>query len=75
LSYGLAEGGKRPLFGMVVLDEAFSKSSHAVARRIINALTELGLHTLFVTSNQELRLWVIACARRFPSTGKGCRRV
>jgi uncharacterized protein YPO0396 len=56
LSYALAEGGNRPLFGTVVLDEAFSKSSHAVAGRIINALTEFGLHPLFVTPNKELRL-------------------
>jgi uncharacterized protein YPO0396 len=56
LSYALAEGSSRPLFGTVVLDEAFSKSSHAVAGRIINALTEFGLHPLFVTPNKELRL-------------------
>jgi uncharacterized protein YPO0396 len=56
LSYALAEGGNQPLFGTVVLDEAFSKSSHAVAGRIINALTEFGLHPLFVTPNKELRL-------------------
>jgi uncharacterized protein YPO0396 len=40
LSYELEEGGNRPLFGTVVLDEAFSKRSHAVASRIINALTD-----------------------------------
>lgn len=56
LSYALAAGSKRPLFGSVVLDEAFSKSSHAVASRIISALTEFGLHPLFVTPNKELRL-------------------
>jgi uncharacterized protein YPO0396 len=56
LSYALAGGGTRPLFGTVVLDEAFSKSSHAVASRIITALTEFGLHPLFVTPNKELRL-------------------
>lgn len=56
LSYALAAGGRRPLFGTVVLDEAFSKSSHAVASRIISALTEFGLHPLFVTPNKELRL-------------------
>lgn len=56
LSYALAAGGIRPLFGTVVLDEAFSKSSHAVASRIISALTEFGLHPLFVTPNKELRL-------------------
>ena len=56
LSYALAGGAARPLFGTVVLDEAFSKSSHAVATRIINALTEFGLHPLFVTPNKELRL-------------------
>jgi uncharacterized protein YPO0396 len=56
LSYALAGGGTRPLFGTVVLDEAFSKSSHAVASRIISALTEFGLHPLFVTPNKELRL-------------------
>ena len=56
LSYALAGGATRPLFGTVVLDEAFSKSSHAVASRIISALTEFGLHPLFVTPNKELRL-------------------
>ena len=42
--------------GTIVLDEAFSKSSQAVAGRIIRALTEFGLHPLFVTPNKELRL-------------------
>lgn len=56
LSYALSEGGKEPLFGTVVLDEAFSKSSHAVAGRIITALAEFGLRPLFVTPNKELRL-------------------
>lgn len=57
LSYALCpDGSKRPLFGTIVLDEAFSKSSHAVAGRIIRALTEFGLHPLFVTPNKELRL-------------------
>ncbi len=39
-----------------MLDEAFSKSSHAVAGRIISALNEFGLHPLFVTPNKEMRL-------------------
>ena len=39
-----------------MLDEAFSKSSQAVAARIIQALREFGLHALFVTPNKELRL-------------------
>jgi uncharacterized protein YPO0396 len=57
LSYALCpEGASRPLFGTVVLDEAFSKSSQAVAGRIISALQEFGLHPLFVTPNKELRL-------------------
>ncbi|MDY1548039.1 ATP-binding protein [Luteibacter sahnii] len=57
LSYALCPPERtRPLFGTVVLDEAFSKSSHAVAARIIRALTEFGLHPLFVTPNKELRL-------------------
>lgn len=57
LSYALCpDGSQRPLFGTIVLDEAFSKSSHAVAGRIIRALTEFGLHPLFVTPNKELRL-------------------
>ncbi|MBM0105833.1 hypothetical protein JM946_13920 [Steroidobacter sp. S1-65] len=57
LSYALCpEGGNQPLFGTVVLDEAFSKSSQAVAGRIISALHEFGLHPLFVTPNKELRL-------------------
>lgn len=57
LSYALCpQGSERPLFGTIVLDEAFSKSSQAVAGRIILALREFGLHPLFVTPNKELRL-------------------
>lgn len=57
LSYALCPpGSERPLFGTIVLDEAFSKSSQAVAGRIIRALAEFGLHPLFVTPNKELRL-------------------
>ncbi|NOZ54765.1 MAG: hypothetical protein GXP08_16780 [Gammaproteobacteria bacterium] len=57
LSYALCpDGMTRPLFGTIVLDEAFSKSSQAVAGRIIAALREFGLHPLFVTPNKEMRL-------------------
>lgn len=57
LSYALCpDGATQPLFGSIVLDEAFSKSSHAVAGRIISALNEFGLHPLFVTPNKEMRL-------------------
>jgi uncharacterized protein YPO0396 len=57
LSYALCPSGqRRPLFGTIVLDEAFSKSSQAVAGRIISALDEFGLHPLFVTPYKELRL-------------------
>jgi uncharacterized protein YPO0396 len=57
LSYALCPpGSDRPLFGTIVLDEAFSRTSHAFASRIINALEEFGLHPLFVTPNKELRL-------------------
>jgi uncharacterized protein YPO0396 len=57
LSYALCSPGRKaPLFGTIVLDEAFSKSSAAVAARIIQALREFGLHALFVTPNKELRL-------------------
>jgi uncharacterized protein YPO0396 len=57
LSYALCPPGRsHPLFGTIVLDEAFSKSSAAVAARIIQALREFGLHALFVTPNKELRL-------------------
>jgi uncharacterized protein YPO0396 len=57
LSYALCPGGaSRPVFGTIVLDEAFSKSSQAVAARIIQALREFGLHALFVTPNKEVRL-------------------
>lgn len=57
LSYALCPDGKRrPLFGTIVLDEAFSKSSQSVAGRIISALREFGLHPLFVTPNKEMRL-------------------
>jgi uncharacterized protein YPO0396 len=57
LSYALCPPGRsQPLFATIVLDEAFSKSSQAVAARIIQALREFGLHALFVTPNKELRL-------------------
>ena len=57
LSYALCPQGRSlPLFASIVLDEAFSKSSQAVAARIIQALREFGLHALFVTPNKELRL-------------------
>lgn len=57
LSYALCpDGATQPLFGTIVLDEAFSKSSQAVAGRIISALNEFGLHPLFVTPNKEMRL-------------------
>ncbi len=57
LSYALCpDGASQPLFGTIVLDEAFSKSSQAVAGRIISALNEFGLHPLFVTPNKEMRL-------------------
>ncbi len=57
LSYALCpQGRSQPLFATIVLDEAFSKSSQAVAARIIQALREFGLHALFVTPNKELRL-------------------
>jgi len=57
LSYALCPQHRNtPLFASVILDEAFSKSSQAVAARIIAALTQFGLHPLFVTPNKEMRL-------------------
>ncbi len=57
LSYALCpDGASHPLFGTVILDEAFSKSSQVVAGRIITALKKFGLHPLFVTPNKEMRL-------------------
>jgi uncharacterized protein YPO0396 len=57
LSYALCpDGADRPLFGTILLDEAFSKSSQSVAGRIIQALREFGLHAVFVTPNKEMRL-------------------
>ncbi|HKJ22922.1 MAG TPA: ATP-binding protein [Gammaproteobacteria bacterium] len=57
LSYALCpDGSSRPLYGTIVLDEAFSRSSHAVAGRIIAALSEFGLHAVFITPNKEMRL-------------------
>lgn len=57
LSYALCptEVG-RPLYGTVVLDEAFSKSSPSAAGRIIEALRIFGLHPIFVTPNKEIGL-------------------
>ena len=48
--------GARPRFATMVLDEAFSRTSQAVAARIVAALRAFGLHPLFVTPNKELRL-------------------
>ena len=57
LSYALCpQGRQHPLFATIVLDEAFSKSSQAVAARIIEALRQFGLHALFVTPNKEMHL-------------------
>ncbi|PID59766.1 MAG: hypothetical protein CSB44_12675 [Gammaproteobacteria bacterium] len=57
LSYALCPAGSSlPLFGTIVLDEAFSRSSQVVAGRIIAALREFGLHAVFVTPNKEMRL-------------------
>lgn len=57
LSYALCPAHARlPRFSSIVLDEAFSKSSQAVAGRIISALHAFGLHALFVTPNKEIRL-------------------
>jgi len=57
LSYALCPKHRdKPLFASVILDEAFSKSSQAVAARIIAALEQFGLHPLFVTPNKEMRL-------------------
>jgi uncharacterized protein YPO0396 len=57
LSYALCPADTMtPLFGTVVLDEAFSKSSQVVASRIIAALKEFKLHALFVTPNKEMQL-------------------
>lgn len=57
LSYALCpDGSNHPLFGTIFLDEAFSRSSHAVASRIIAALKEFGLHAVFITPNKEMRL-------------------
>lgn len=57
LSYALCpDGSSYPLFSSIVLDEAFSRSSHAVAGRIIAALAEFKLHPIFITPNKEMRL-------------------
>ncbi len=57
LSYALCpKGSSHPLFGTIILDEAFSRSSHTVAGRIIAALKEFGLHAIFITPNKEMRL-------------------
>ncbi len=45
-----------PLYGTVVLDEAFSKSSPSAAARIIEALRIFRLHAIFVTPNKEIGL-------------------
>lgn len=64
---GNAEQPSRPVFGTIVLDEAFSKSSQAVAARIIQALSEFGLHTLFVTPTKKC-----ACCATTPAAPWWC---
>ncbi len=57
LSYALCPSeASLPLYGTVVLDEAFSKSSPSAAARIIEALRIFGLHPIFVTPNKEIGL-------------------
>jgi uncharacterized protein YPO0396 len=57
LCYALSPGeGQPPLHATIVLDEAFSKSSRSVARRIIKALQVFQLHPIFVTPDKEMRL-------------------
>lgn len=57
LSYALCPAeASRPLYGTVVLDEAFSKSSPSAANRIIDALRIFHLHPIFVTPNKEIGL-------------------
>ena len=57
LSYALCPSeSSRPLYGTVVLDEAFSKSSPSAAARIIEALRIFNLHPIFVTPNKEIGL-------------------
>ena len=57
LSYALCPAGAiRPLYGTVILDEAFSKSSPSAASRIIEALRIFNLHPIFVTPNKEIGL-------------------
>jgi uncharacterized protein YPO0396 len=57
LSYALCpSGASQPLYGTVILDEAFSKSSPSAASRIIEALRIFCLHPIFVTPNKEIGL-------------------
>lgn len=57
LCYALSpKGASKPMFSTIILDEAFSKSSQAVAGRIVAAIREFGLHPLFITPNKELKL-------------------
>jgi uncharacterized protein YPO0396 len=57
LSYALCPPEANcPLYGTVVLDEAFSKSSPSAAARIIEALRIFRLHAIFVTPNKEIGL-------------------
>ena len=57
LSYALCPTeATRPLYGTVILDEAFSKSSPSAATRIIEALRIFHLHPVFVTPNKEIGL-------------------
>lgn len=57
LGYALCPPARqRPLFGTVVLDEAFSKSSTGVGNAVMLAMKEFGLCPVLVTPNKEMRL-------------------
>ena len=81
LSYALCpSGANRPLYGSIILDEAFSKSSQSAARLIVEALNIFGLHPIFVTPNKEISLLKkytrrAICVQRLPTQGSSLATV
>ncbi len=57
LSYALCPAGASvPLYGTVIMDEAFSKSSRTAANLIVESLRIFHLTPIFVTPNKEISL-------------------
>lgn len=57
LAYVLTpEGGDRPIYCTVFLDEAFSNTAESVSRRVLRVFKELNLHVNLITPYKNLNL-------------------